>query len=127
MVSRSHRGHDGNGQRKPVSPLRQQMIDDMNLAGLSQGTQDLYIGAVVQLQSAYGTRPDLLTEAEVRRYLVDLRTRAAKGTFQAKFFGIKFFFYRVLNLDWSLFSKKRWHCPGRSVFLLCYPSRIAAA
>jgi hypothetical protein len=116
-----------NGDRKPVSPLRQRMIDDMKLAGFSPGTQENYIAAVVRLQKATCMRPDRLAEAEVRRYLIDMRNSVARGTFQANFYGLKFFFYCVLGYDWDLFIKKRWPCRDRSVFRLRYPLMTAAA
>jgi hypothetical protein len=44
--------------RHKVSPLRQRMICDMELAGYTPGTQQTYIGAVVKLQNHYKIRPD---------------------------------------------------------------------
>ena len=59
--------------KKQVSPLRQQMISDMELAGYTRGTQQIYIGAVVKLQDHYRIRPDKLTEKQVQQYLFWLR------------------------------------------------------
>ena len=59
--------------RKQVSPLRQRMVSDMELAGYTQGTQQIYIGAVVKLQDHYRIRPDKLTEKQVQQYLFWLR------------------------------------------------------
>ena len=42
--------------KKQVSPLRQRMIRDMELAGLTRGTQQNYIRAVVMLQDHYTIR-----------------------------------------------------------------------
>ena len=47
-----------------VSTLRQCMIRDMELAGLTRGTQQTYIGAVVKLQDHYHARPDGACQAE---------------------------------------------------------------
>ena len=49
-------------RRRAVSPLRQRMIGDMELAGLSPKTQQCYLGAVVALQRHTDTRPDRLTD-----------------------------------------------------------------
>jgi len=108
------------GGGKVISPLRQQMIDDMNLAGLSPNTQQRYIKAVTRLQRATGVHPTRLTEAELRKYLIGMRDidEVARGTFQANFFGLKFFYYRVLDLDWSIFVKKRLPFLGRNGFPL---------
>lgn len=96
-----------------VSPLRAKMIQDMELAGLCQKTQATYISAVKALQAHYGTRPDRLTEEEVYRYVAWLRGDGgvAKGTFQTRFYGLKFFYYRCLGCDWSLFTKKKVRLP----------------
>ena len=58
---------------RAVSPLRQRMIGDMELAGLSPKTQLCYLGAVVALQRHTDTRPDRLTEEQVYQYVLWLR------------------------------------------------------
>ena len=79
--------------KKPVSPLRQRMISDMELAGYTAGTQQSYISAVGKLQDHYRIRPDKLTEKQVQQYLFWLRDekKVAQGTFQTNWAGIKFF------------------------------------
>ena len=54
-----------------MSPQRARMIDDMILAGLARGTQKIYIQAVRRLAAHYHRSPDLLSEEEVRNYLLD--------------------------------------------------------
>ena len=85
--------------KKQLSPLRQRMIRDMELAGCTQGTQQNYIGAIVKLQDHYTIRPDKLTEKQVQQYIFWLRDqkKVAKGTFQANWAGIKFFSYHTLR------------------------------
>ena len=101
--------------KKQVSPLRQRMISDMDLAGYAQGTQQSYIGAVVKLQDHYRVRPDKLTEKQVQQYIFWLRDerKVAKGTFQANWAGIKFFYYNTLGVDWTLFTRKKVRQPLR--------------
>ena len=97
-------------QAKPKgSPLRQRMIRDMELAGLTRGTQQNYIGAVVKLQNHYTIRPDRLSEEQVLHYVLWLRDerRLAKGTFLTNWHGLKFFYYRTLGVDWTLFTRKK--------------------
>ena len=99
-------GSAGGGK---VSPLRRRMIQDMELAGLTVGTQKVYIGAVLDLVKHYGgKRPELMSEDEVYRYLLWLREerKVGRGTFQTRFGGLKFFFYRTLDRNWSLFFKE---------------------
>ena len=79
--------------QKQVSPLRQRMISDMELAGYTKETQTCYIGAVVKLQDHYKIRPDKLSEKQVQQYILWLRNekKVPKGTFQTNWSGIKFF------------------------------------
>ena len=95
--------------KKQVSPLRQRMISDMELAGYTPGTQQTYIGAVLKLQAHYAIRPDKLSEEQVLRYVIWLRDekKAAKGTFLSNWHGIKFFYYHTLGVDWRLFTRKK--------------------
>ena len=95
--------------RHKVSPLRQRMIGDMELAGYTPGTQQNYIGAVVKLQDHYRIRPDKLTEKQVQQYLFWLRDekKVAQGTFQTYWAGIKFLYYHTLGVDWPLVTRKK--------------------
>ena len=95
--------------KQKVSPLRKRMIRDMELAGYTGGTQQTYIGAVVKLQDHYHIRPDKLSEEQVQQYILWLRDEkdVAKGTFQTSWYGIKFFYYRMLGVDWTLFTRKK--------------------
>jgi hypothetical protein len=92
-----------------MTELRKRMIEDMQLAGHSHGTQDAYVRVVRQLAAHFGISPDRLTERQVRDYLMHLCEvrKVAKGTFQAHFFGIKFFFVNTLAYDWPLLTKKK--------------------
>ena len=98
-----------------VSPLRQRMIGDMELAGYTPGTQQNYIGAVVKLQDHYRICPDKLTEEQVRQYIFYLRDekKVPLGTFQASWAAIKFFYYHTLGVDWPLFTRKKVRQPLR--------------
>jgi site-specific recombinase XerD len=98
-----------------LSPLRKRMIRDMELAGLSYNTQRAYIWAVVKLQDHYHRRPDKLTEKQVQQYVFWLRDdkKVARGTFQNQWYGLKFFYYRCLGVDWSLFTRKKVRLPRR--------------
>jgi integrase/recombinase XerD len=91
-----------------MTPLRTRMIEDMTSAGLTSSTQATYIQAVRRLAAYYQRSPELLSEAEVRAYLLYLRDGrgAARGSFRPHHGGIQFFFAGTLDRDWSLFSKK---------------------
>src|SRR3954466_3614891 len=53
-----------------MTPLRIRMIEDMRTAGLTSGTQAIYLDGVRRLAAYYGRSPDRLSEEEVRAYLI---------------------------------------------------------
>ena len=99
-----------------MTPLRKRMIEDMTLAGFVPRTRDVYIQAVRRLAAHYMRSPDLLSEAEVRAYLLHLRDERgiARGTFKTNHGGIRFLFHRTLERDWPLFSQKNASARRRS-------------
>src|SRR3981081_4287961 len=99
-------------KEQTMSPLRVRMIEDMKLAGLAATTQEIYLQAVRSLAKHYNRSPELLAEEEVRRYLLDVRERNARGSFKTSYYGIQFFYRNTLGLDWALF-KKRSGSPSR--------------
>jgi hypothetical protein len=100
------------------------MIDDMRLAGFAERTRDVYIQAVRRLAAHYMRSPDVLSEEEVRAYLLHLRDERgiARGTFKTNHGGIRFLYSRTLDRDWPLFSQKNAFAhPGSSACRPCYP------
>ena len=55
-----------------MSPLRQRMIQDMQLRGFSARTQECCVAAVGQLAEHYQTSPDQLSEEHLRQYFLYL-------------------------------------------------------
>ncbi len=112
-----------------MTELTKRMIEDMQLAGLSQGTQEAYIRVVRQLAGHFRRSPDPLTERQLRDYLMHLRDvrGVAKGTFQQHVFGIKFLFVNTLAYDWSLLTKKKSADPIANAFPTFEATRAAAA
>ena len=100
-----------------MTELRKRMIQDMILAGLAPRTQENYVRAVAQLARHYKISPDLLTEEQVRQYLLDLSEvrHAARGTFLCKSAAFRFFYVQTLGLEWALFSKKNFGPRDRNV------------
>ena len=76
------------------------------LAGLAATTQEIYLQAVRSLAKHYNRSPELLAEDEVRRYLLDVRERNARGSFKTSHYGIQFFYRNTLGQDWALFKKR---------------------
>jgi len=50
-----------------MTPLRQRMIEAMQLRGLAARTQASYLAAVQQLALHYGQSPNCITEEELRQ------------------------------------------------------------
>jgi len=108
-------------EEQAMTPLRTRMIEDMKLAGLSATTQQVYQNAITSLVKHCGKRsPDLLTEEEVRRYLLDVREKNARGRFKVSHYGIQFFYRNTLGKDWPLF-KKRSDCRSKSACRRPFP------
>lgn len=82
-----------------MSPLRQRMIDAMQVRGLAARTQQAYVAAVVALARHHGCSPELLDEAQIRNYLLYLardRHLARSSVIQAGC-AFRFLYFKVLQ------------------------------
>ena len=86
-----------------MTPLRQRMLEDMQLRGLSARTQECYVAAVRQLAEHFHTRPDRLTEEQLRQYFLYLANekKVARATATIALCGIRFFFEQTLRREWT--------------------------
>jgi len=77
------------------------MIEDMQLRGLSEKTQKIYVQVVRQLAEHYRKSPDKISEEEIRQYFLYLKnTRQIAGsTIRVALGGIKFFYQKTLRRD----------------------------
>jgi integrase/recombinase XerD len=87
-----------------MTPLRQRMIEAMQLRGLSERTQESYLGAVRQLALYYRKSPDLLTEEELRQYFLYLRNEKhlAPNTTNTILHALRFLFLYTLQRPFPL-------------------------
>ena len=92
-----------------MTPLRQRMIEDMQLRGLSEITQDRYVRAVRQLAEHYGKSPTKIAEEDLRRYFLYLKNdkKAARSTCTVALCGIKFFYEHTLKREWPTLTMIR--------------------
>src|SRR6266851_6127061 len=92
-----------------MTELRKRMIECLQLRGLSARTQESYVRAVRQLAEHYHKSPDLITEEELRQYFLFLKNvkHYSRNTATIAICGIKFFFERTLEKDWTTFSLVR--------------------
>jgi integrase/recombinase XerD len=92
-----------------MTELRQRMIECLQLRGLSARTQESYVRAVRQLAEHYHKSPDLISEEELRQYFLYLKNvkHYARNTTTIAICGIKFFFERTLEKEWTIFNLVR--------------------
>jgi site-specific recombinase XerD len=85
-----------------MSILRQKMIEDLQLRGLSERTQEAYVQAVRQLAAHYRKSPDQISEEELRQYFLYLQNvkHVARSTHTLALCGIKFFYEHTLKYEW---------------------------
>jgi len=80
---------------KPVSALRQRMIDDMKIRNMALTTQYIYVRAVQNYSAFHGGSPDKLTIEDVRDYRLHLIARGLKTASINPIMGGLRFFYGV--------------------------------
>ncbi len=87
-----------------MTPLRQRMIEAMQLRGFSPRTQQSYLSVVQQLALYYHKSPDIITEDELRHYFLFLITdrQLAPNTTNVAVGAIKFFSTYTLRRPWPL-------------------------
>jgi site-specific recombinase XerD len=85
------------------------MIADLQLAGYSEKTQQSYLMAVRGLAKHYRRSPDELTEEEVRAFFLHLinERKSAPSTVRIYLYGIKFFFTKTLQRQWTFLDVVR--------------------
>lgn len=85
-----------------MTVLRQRMIEDLQLAGMSESTQREYVRAVRQLAEHYKKSPAEIIEEEVRQYFLHVKNvkKWARPTCTTAICGIKFFWEHTLKRDW---------------------------
>jgi site-specific recombinase XerD len=87
------------------------MHQDLQLAGLAEGTQKMYLRAVRQLATHFRKPPDRITESELREYLLYLKNERQYSPSSLKIAasGIIFFYTHTVPRDWLTF--KSLHIP----------------
>jgi integrase/recombinase XerD len=92
-----------------MTALRQKMIEDMQLRGLSKRTQDSYVRAVRQLAEHYGKPPDQISETELRDYFLYLQNvkQVSASTRNIALNGIKCLYQHTLHKQWPTLSLVR--------------------
>ena len=92
-----------------TTALRQRMLQDLQLAGLSERTQEAYLRSVRQLADHFHTPPDRLSEPQVRDYLLHLKNdrKFASGSLVVAYSAIKFFYSHTAPRNWPTLRRLR--------------------
>src|SRR6202163_1641488 len=102
---------------RPVSALRQRMLDDMAMRGLRSDTQRDYVRVVRSFAAFLGRSPDTATAEDIRRFQVHQRESGVQPpTINCSISALRFFF--TVTLD-------RPHLSRRLV-LARYPRKLPA-
>lgn len=89
-----------------MTPLRQRMLDALELRGMAARTREAYIDAVARLARHYGRSPDTLQAEQVRQYLLHLLRERKLSRSSVNQYGCayRFFYGTVLGLDGDAFQ-----------------------
>ncbi len=85
-----------------MTALRERMIEDLQLHGYAEKTQESYLRAISQLSAHYNKPPDKITEDELRGYFLYLKNEkgASRSTCRVALYGIRFFYLKTLRKEW---------------------------
>jgi integrase/recombinase XerD len=89
-----------------MTELRKRMIECLQLRGLSERTQEIYVRAVRQLAEHDHKSPNVITEEELRQYFLYLKNvkQYSRSASTIALCGIEFFFEYTLHRDWTTLS-----------------------
>lgn len=87
-----------------MTPLRQRMIQDMQIRNLAAKTIQCYIQRVAQFAQHFGVSPEQLTPEDVRQYQVHLvqDQKVSFSYFNQTVSALRFLYRVTLNKDWPL-------------------------
>jgi site-specific recombinase XerD len=90
-----------------MTPLRQQLIEELVLRGMSKRTQEAYIHQVYHLAKFFRLSPDKLSELQVRQYLVHLaqERQLSASTVNQAVNAFRFLYGRVLHRDMEVLRR----------------------
>jgi integrase/recombinase XerD len=86
-----------------MTPLRQRRSEDLQLRGLSERTQEMYVRAVRQLAEHDHKSPDRITEEELRDDFLSLKKvkHYSRSASTIALCGLKFFYEPTLPQAWT--------------------------
>lgn len=87
-----------------MTALRERMIEDLQLHGFAEKTQEAYLRVVRQLAAHCKKPPDQITEDQLRGYFLYLKNEkgVSNSTMRVALSGIKFFYLNTLQKEWPV-------------------------
>ena len=86
------------------SSVKQQVIEDMKMAGLAPLTQKVYLDIIRRFVNRTRIRPQDATEAQVASYLRQQVERGlCQGSIRPLRYALQFIFLNTLGRQWDLF------------------------
>jgi site-specific recombinase XerD len=78
------------------------MLEDLQLRGMSERTQEMYFRAVRQLAEHFNQSPDRITDEQLREYFLYLKNekRYSRTASTIALCGIKFFYDHTVKKEW---------------------------
>ncbi len=88
---------------RPLTPLRQRMLEDLQIRNYSPHTVDAYLRSVAQFAKHFHTAPDRLDAEHVRTYQLHLlHQQASKSIFIQTVCALRFFYETTLGRPWMV-------------------------
>ena len=88
---------------RPLTPLRQRMLEDMQIRNYSPHTIDGYLRYVAQFAQHFHTSPDRLSPEHIRTYQLHLlHTHASESVFIQTVCALRFFYETTLGRPWMV-------------------------
>jgi integrase/recombinase XerD len=93
----------------PLTPLAQQMLQDLQLAGHAERTQESYLRQVRKFAQWLHKSPDVANENDLRRYLLFIKNdqQWEANSLRVAYSGLKFFYGHTCPREWSTLHKLR--------------------
>ena len=87
-----------------MKPLRQRMIEDLQIRNYADATIEVYIRSVAQFSQHFGKSPAMLGLEEIRTYQVYLirEKKVSYSTLNIIVTALRFFYMKTLKRDWDV-------------------------
>lgn len=87
-----------------MTPLRQRMIEDLQIRNYSDATVEVYIRSVAQFSKHFGKSPDALGLEDIRKYQVYLirEKKVSYSTLNIIVAALRFLYKTTLNRKWNV-------------------------